>query len=102
VDTIALLGSMFGIGFLSGVRLYATVLAIGLAVRLGWLELSREMSHLSVLGDSRVLAAAGILVLIEFIADKIPWVDSLWDSIHTLIRPLGAATIAAQALTAEN
>lgn len=98
MDTIALLGSVLGIGFLSGVRLYFTVLVIGLAVRLGWLDLHGELSSLAVLADTRVLVAAGVLVLIEFIADKIPWVDSLWDSIHTVIRPLGAAAIAAQAL----
>jgi hypothetical protein len=98
VDKLALLGSVLGIGFLSGVRLYFTVLAIGLAVRFGWLPLNGELSSLAVLADTRVLVVAGVLVLIEFIADKIPWVDSLWDSIHTVVRPLGAAAIAFQAL----
>lgn len=100
MDTISLLGSILGIGFLSGIRLYATVLAIGLAVRLGWLHLSRDLSHLAVLADTRVLAVAGGLVALEFIADKIPWVDSVWDSIHTVIRPVGAALLGFQALGA--
>jgi len=98
VDTISLLGSILGIGFLSGIRLYGTVLAIGLAVRLGWLHLSHALSHLAVLADTRVLVVAGALVALEFIADKIPWVDSLWDSIHTVIRPVGAALLGFQAL----
>ncbi len=98
MGTISLLGSILGIGFLSGIRLYATVLAIGLSVRLSWLHLSHDLSHLAVLADTRVLVVAGVLVALEFIADKIPWVDSLWDSIHTVIRPVGAALLGFQAL----
>ena len=98
MDTISILGSILGIGFLSGIRLYATVLAIGLAVRLGWLELGDKLSQLAVLADTRVLVVAGVLVALEFIADKIPWVDSLWDSVHTVIRPVGAALLGFQAL----
>lgn len=98
MDTISLLGSILGIGFLSGIRLYGTVLALGLAVRLGWLHLSHDLSHLAVLGDTRVLVVAGALVVLEFIADKIPWVDSVWDSVHTVIRPVGAAVLGFQAL----
>jgi len=98
VDTIALLGSSLGLGFLAGIRLYATVLAIGLAVRFQLLHLHEGMRGLEVLADWRILALAGVAFLTEFFADKIPWVDTAWDAIHTFIRPLGAALLAATAL----
>ncbi|MGH9631255.1 MAG: DUF4126 domain-containing protein, partial [Bryobacteraceae bacterium] len=59
METIQLLGSTLGIGLLAGVRLYATVLALGLAIRFGWLELSSGMDPLSVLADDRVLIVSG-------------------------------------------
>lgn len=98
MDTIALLGSTFGLGLLSGVRLYSTVLAVGLGVRFGLINLHPAVSHLNVLTHPLILTVAAIIFLIEFFADKIPWVDSLWDSIHTFIRPLGAALIGATAI----
>ncbi len=98
MDIFTVLGSTVGIGFLSGFRLYATVLAIGLAVRFHVFTLSQEMSTLSILADTKVLIAAGAICVIEFLADKIPWVDSAWDSVHTVIRPLAAVALAGAAL----
>ncbi|MDP2997384.1 MAG: DUF4126 domain-containing protein [Bryobacterales bacterium] len=98
MDTIQLLSSAAGLGLVGGVRLYATVLVVGLGVRYDLIHLTPGLSELRVLADTRVLAAAGIAYALEFIADKIPWVDSLWDTIHTLIRPVGAAMLAAAAL----
>ncbi len=98
MDTIELLGSTLGLGLLAGIRLYATVLAIGLAIRFNLLHVSTQMSHLAVLSDTRVLIAAGIAAGFEFFSDKIPWVDSIWDSVHTIIRPIGGALIGATAL----
>jgi len=89
-----------GLGLVSGLNLYATVLTVGLGIRLGLITLNPEMSGLAVLSSPYVLIAAGVIYLIEFFADKIPWVDSIWDSVHTLIRPLGAAAIGATALGA--
>jgi hypothetical protein len=100
MDTLQLLGSAAGLGLLAGIRLYATVLGLGLAIRFGWLNLAG--SHLHVLADGRVLAVAGAAVLIEFLADKVPWLDSLWDSIHTFIRPIGAALVAGGLLAADD
>mgnify|MGYP005847177415 CR=1 FL=1 len=97
MDAIQVLGSAMGVGLLAGFRLYATVLALGLALRFKLLELSPPMSGLEVLADGRVLAAAALGFVMEFAADKIPWVDSLWDAIHTLIRPAGAALLAVAA-----
>ncbi|MDX2154621.1 MAG: DUF4126 domain-containing protein [Bryobacteraceae bacterium] len=91
MDTLALLGSTLGLGVLAGVRLYATVLGVGLAIRFGFLSLHPSLRHLDVLAEPWVLGVAGALFLAEFVADKVPWFDSFWDSIHTVIRPVGAA-----------
>lgn len=73
---------------LSGIRVYLTVLGVGLAGLAGWLELP---AALSVTTSPWVLATAGALTLVEFVADKIPGVDSGWDLLHTLLRvPVGA------------
>jgi len=77
----------------AGLRLYLVVFALGIASGLGWLSLP---DHLSALAHPAVMAAAGFMTVIELFADKIPWLDSLWDSVQTLIRiPAGAAMAAA-------
>src|SRR5215213_5799223 len=100
MEAINLLGSTMGLGLVSGLNLYATVLTVGLGIRLGLITLSPQMSGLEVLSSPYVLIAAGVIYLVEFFADKIPWVDSIWDGVHTLIRPLGAALIGAAAIGA--
>lgn len=102
METLTLLGSTMGLGLVSGLNLYATVLTVGLGMRLGLITLHPEMSGLAVLSSPYVLIAAGILFLIEFLADKIQWVDSIWDSVHTFIRPLGAALVGASAIGTVN
>jgi hypothetical protein len=94
VDTVQLLGSALGLGLLAGIRLYATVLILGLIARVHWLDLP---SGLDVLGHTWVLATAGTACAIEFFADKVPWLDSMWDTVHTFIRPVGAALLGAAA-----
>ena len=77
----------------AGLRAYAVIFAVGLAGYLGYLELP---GHLDVLQHPLVLAASGFMTLVEFFADKLPWLDSLWDAAHTFIRiPAGAALVAA-------
>jgi len=77
----------------AGMRAYVVIFAVGLAGALGWVELP---AHLSVLQHPLVLGASGFMTLVEFFADKLPWLDSLWDSVHTFIRiPAGAALVAA-------
>ena len=77
----------------SGLRVYATLFLVGLAGTLGWLDLP---PHLRVLELPLVLAASAFMTFVEFFADKLPWVDSLWDIVHTFIRiPAGAALAAA-------
>lgn len=95
---ITTLGAIMGLAFVSGLRLYSTVLAIGLGLRLGFITLPPALSHLDVLAATPVLVIAGAVYLVEFVADKVPWVDSLWDSVHTFIRPLGAAVLSVAAV----
>ena len=98
MDTIQLLASLLGLSFVAGVRLYATIFAIGLGVDLGLIHLAPRLSGLQILGDPMILTIAGVLYFVEFFADKIPWLDSAWDAVHTFIRPLGAAMLAATVL----
>lgn len=98
VDVLALLASTLGLGFLSGFRLYATVLALGVALRFDLFHLQQQYASLSVLGDTRILVAAGLLTAVEFFADKVAWIDSIWDSVHAVIRPVAATALAATAL----
>jgi hypothetical protein len=89
-----LLGTAAGVGFLAGIRLYATVFILGFAIRFGLIELSENFQHALVLGSTPVLAVSGILAAAELISDKVPWFDSIWDSFHTFIRPIGATALA--------
>lgn len=80
------------LGFASGIRLYAVLLIVGLVGYAGWAELP---PGLAILQHPVVLIAAGVMFLIEFVADKIPGVDTLWDGVQTFIRiPAGAALAA--------
>jgi len=76
----------------AGIRVYVVVFLCGLAARMGWMELP---GHLSALAHPLVLGASGFMLMVEFFADKLPWLDSLWDAVHTFIRiPAGAALVA--------
>jgi hypothetical protein len=82
------LGFALGTSFASGLNLYATVAAVGLLERFGLLQLPEPMM---VLAHPVVLGLAVALFVVEFVADKIPYVDSVWDAVHTFIRPPAAA-----------
>jgi hypothetical protein len=97
-DTLQLLGMALGLGALAGLNLYLTVFVTGLAINQHWIELAERYQSIEVLGHPAIIITAGVLYFLEFFADKIPWVDSLWDSLHTIIRPIGAAFIAIQVL----
>lgn len=97
MDAVHLLATTLGLGFAAGLRLYATILGLGLAIRFHLITLPASAQGLEVLAHPAVLVAAGAAFVIEFVSDKIPWVDSLWDSVHTIIRPVGAAILAATA-----
>lgn len=95
MEALALLGRTLGFSFAAGVNLYATVAIIGLAARYGWVALPPQFA---VFDHDLVIGAAIAMYLVEFVADKIPWFDSVWDAIHTVIRPLGGAAIAVAGL----
>ena len=80
-------GLIAGSGWASGLNLYLVTLVLGLSGRLGWSDVP------SVLTRTDVLIVAGILFFVEFAADKIPYLDNVWDAIHTVVRPLGAAAL---------
>jgi hypothetical protein len=89
------LGRTLGFSFAAGVNLYATVAILGLASRYGWVSLPPQFQAFN---NDIVIGAAVVMYLIEFFADKIPYVDSLWDVIHTAIRPVGGALVAVTTL----
>jgi len=92
LDLTQLIALAAVLGFASGIRLYAVLLVVGLVGYAGWVELP---SGLAILQHPFVLIAAGVMFLVEFVADKIPGVDSIWDGIQTFIRiPAGAALAA--------
>jgi len=91
---IELLGLATSVSLLSGWRLYLTVFATGLAMQSGYIDLPENLSVLDALGSWWVIGIAGIGAIAEFFADKIAWLDSAWDGLHTLLRPLGGALLA--------
>jgi hypothetical protein len=95
MEVLITLGRTLGFSFAAGLNLYATVAVLGLASRYGWVDLPPQFA---VFDNTYVIAAALVMYAIEFIADKVPWVDTLWDGIHTAIRPLGGALIAVATL----
>jgi hypothetical protein len=95
MDLYELLGISAGVGLLAGIRLYATVLAVGLAIRFHWLAFAPDQEQWNILAHPAVLIVAGVAALIELAADKIAWLDSVWDAFHTFIRPIGAALLGA-------
>jgi hypothetical protein len=89
------LGRVLGFSFAAGVNLYATVAILGLAARYGWVALPPQFQAFN---NDVVIWTAVVLYVVEFFADKIPYVDTLWDMLHTLVRPLGGALIAVTTL----
>jgi Domain of unknown function (DUF4126) len=94
-DILTLLGRTLGFSFAAGINLYATVAIIGLATRYGWVDLPPQYR---VFDNNWIIGASIAMYVVEFVADKVPWVDSLWDAVHTVIRPLGGALIAVATL----
>ena len=95
MDLIVSLGRSLGFSLTSGVNLYATVAILGLAARYEWVDLPAQYQ---VFATDWIIGLALVLYAIEFVADKIPWVDSMWDSVHTFIRPVGGALVAVATL----
>ena len=95
MDILVTLGRTLGFSLAAGVNLYATVALVGLAARFGWVALPEQFQ---VFNNPWVIGVAAVLYVVEFFADKIPWVDTMWDAVHTFVRPVGGALIAVAAL----
>jgi hypothetical protein len=95
LEMLMTLGRTMGFSFAAGINLYATVAILGLSERFGWVALPAQFR---VFDNDYIIAAALALYVVEFVADKVPWLDTLWDAVHTLIRPAGGALIAVAAL----
>jgi hypothetical protein len=87
-----------GFATLAGINLYLVTFVTGLAIRMQWVVLDERYADLQALASDPVLVVAGVLMVTEFLADKVPWVDSVWDSFHTLIRPVGGGLLAVSAI----
>ncbi|MFM9977685.1 MAG: DUF4126 domain-containing protein [Sphingomonadaceae bacterium] len=94
MDAITIVATAASLSLLAGWRVYLCIFAAGLAMRFGWLPLPSHLESLTVLASPWVIGAAGLGAAAEFFADKIAWVDSLWDAVHTAIRPVGGALLA--------
>src|SRR6188768_4081394 len=90
VELIALAST---VSLLAGWRLYLVTFATGLAMKLGWIALPDQLAALDVLANNWIIGVAAVGALAEFFADKIAWVDSAWDAVHSVVRPLGGALL---------
>ena len=91
---VEILGLAASVSLLAGWRLYLCVLVTGLAMRTGWIGLPSHLAALGALASPWVLGIALVGTVAEFFADKIAWLDSIWDGVHTLVRPIGGALLA--------
>jgi hypothetical protein len=97
LDPTQIVALAAALGWASGIRLYLVLFLVGFVDRMGWVA----MPHgLHLLSHPLVLAASGLMVIVEFFADKVPWVDSIWDTVHTFIRVPAGAMLAASAIGA--
>jgi len=81
------------VSLLAGWRLYLVTLVTGLAMKFGWVPLPDQLHALDVLANNWVIGIAALGTVAEFFADKIAWVDSAWDTVHSVIRPVGGALL---------
>lgn len=94
MSAVELIGLAASVSLLAGWRIYLCVFAVGIAMRTGWIALPEQLASLDTLANPWVIGIAGVGAVAEFMADKVMWLDSLWDTLHTLIRPIGGAVLA--------
>lgn len=94
MSAVEIIGLAASVSLLAGWRLYLCVFAVGMAMHFGWFALPDQLRSLDVLANPWVIGIAGAGALAEFLADKVMWIDSAWDAVHTLIRPVGGALLA--------
>jgi hypothetical protein len=93
MNAIELIALASTVSLLAGWRLYLVTFAVGLAMKLGWVALPDQLQTLDVLANNWIIGIAGVGALAEFFADKIAWVDSVWDAVHSVVRPIGGALL---------
>lgn len=93
MGTLEILGLAGSLSLLAGWRLYLCILATGIAMHFGVLPLPDHLQSLQILANPWVMGVAGVATLAEFFADKVAWIDSAWDAVHTFIRPVGGALL---------
>jgi hypothetical protein len=93
VSAVELIALAASVSLLAGWRLYLVVFATGVAMKYGWIALPDQLRTLDILASGWIIGIAGAGALAEFFADKIAWVDSVWDAIHSFVRPLGGALL---------
>src|SRR5215469_9730178 len=93
MSAVQLIALASTVSLLAGWRLYFVTFVIGLAMKFGFVALPTQLTSLDVLANNWVLAIAGLGAIAEFFADKVPWLDSAWDFLHTIIRPAGGALL---------
>ena len=102
MGAVELVGVAASLSFLAGWRLYACITAAGLAMRYGLLDLPQKIQALDALANPWVIGIAALGAIAELLADKVMWLDSLWDGAHTLIRPIGGALLALAVVDAQD
>jgi hypothetical protein len=90
VELVALAST---VSLLAGWRLYLVTFAVGLAMKLGWIALPDQLGALDVLANNWIIGIAAIGAIAEFFADKVAWIDSAWDAVHSIVRPVGGALL---------
>jgi hypothetical protein len=93
VSAVELIALASTVSLLAGWRLYLVTFAVGLAMKFGWVALPDQLRMLDVFANNWIVGIAGVGALAEFFADKIAWVDSAWDAIHSIVRPIGGALL---------
>ena len=93
MSAVQLIALASTVSLLAGWRLYLVTFAVGLAMKFGWVALPQQLHALDVLANNWIISIAAVGALAEFFADKIAWVDSAWDAVHSIIRPVGGALL---------
>ena len=93
MSAVQLIALASTVSLLAGWRLYLVTFAVGLSMKFGWIALPEQLRSLDVLANNWIIGIAGAGALAEFFADKIAWVDSAWDAIHSVVRPIGGALL---------
>ena len=93
MSAVQLIALASTVSLLAGWRLYLVTFAVGMAMHFHWLALPQQLHGLDILANGWLIGIAGVGALAEFFADKVPWIDSAWDAVHSLVRPIGGALL---------